>query len=177
MLIFWVTGPYTGRIVTQWRYCKQSKDWRGQTYFQPLLLRSEISLYWRTSCAGDFFFLFSLSSIFSLFPSPFLLFFSDTICHPSMPAALGNCLPQYACCPRQLPAPVCLLPWAIACPSMAAALGNCPLRCAVHRPFVGVVVVHDADRYRSESILEVQKTTKKTDFARATFWYFLRVLR
>ncbi len=55
MLIFWVTGPHTGRIVTQWRYCKQSKDWRGQTYPQPLLLRSEISLFWRTSHARDFF--------------------------------------------------------------------------------------------------------------------------
>ncbi len=58
MLIFWVTGPHTGRIVTQWRYCKQSKGWRGQTYPQPLLLCSEISLFWRTSCARDFFFLF-----------------------------------------------------------------------------------------------------------------------
>ncbi len=55
MLIFWVTGPHTGRIATQWRYCKQSKDWRGQIYHQPLLLRSEISLFWRTSCARDFF--------------------------------------------------------------------------------------------------------------------------
>ncbi len=54
MLIFWVTWPHTSRIVTQWPYCKRSKDWRGQTYAQPLLLRSEISLFWRTSCAGDF---------------------------------------------------------------------------------------------------------------------------
>ncbi len=23
MLIFWVTGPHTGRIVTQWRYCNK----------------------------------------------------------------------------------------------------------------------------------------------------------
>ncbi len=37
MLIFWVTGPHAGRIVTQWRYCKQSKEWRGQTYRQTLL--------------------------------------------------------------------------------------------------------------------------------------------
>ncbi len=36
----------------------QSKDWRGQTYLQPLLLRSEISLFWRTSCARDFFKIF-----------------------------------------------------------------------------------------------------------------------
>ncbi len=57
MLIFWVTGPHTGRIVTQWRYCKQSNDWRGQTYPQPLLLCSEISLFWRTSCARDFFYI------------------------------------------------------------------------------------------------------------------------
>ncbi len=57
MFIFWVTGPHTGRIVTQWRYCKQSKDWRrGQTYPQPLLLCSEISLFWRTPCARDFLF-------------------------------------------------------------------------------------------------------------------------
>ncbi len=55
MLIFWVTGPHTGRIVTHWRYYKQNKDWRGQTYPQPLLLRSEISLFWRTSCARDIF--------------------------------------------------------------------------------------------------------------------------
>ncbi len=55
MLIFWVTGPHTGRIVTQWWYCKQSKDWKGQTYPQPLLLCFEISLFWRTSCARDFF--------------------------------------------------------------------------------------------------------------------------
>ncbi len=55
ILIFWVTGPHTGRIVTQWRYYKQSKDWRGQTYPQPLLLRSKISLFWRTSCVRDFF--------------------------------------------------------------------------------------------------------------------------
>ncbi len=53
-LIFWVTWPHTGRIVTQWPYCKQSKDWRGQIYLQPLLLRSEISLFWRTSCARGF---------------------------------------------------------------------------------------------------------------------------
>ncbi len=53
--IFWLTGPHTGRIVTQWRYCKQSKDWMEQTYLQPLLLRSEISLFWRTSRARDFF--------------------------------------------------------------------------------------------------------------------------
>ncbi len=26
MLIFWAMGPHTGRIVTHWRYCKQSKD-------------------------------------------------------------------------------------------------------------------------------------------------------
>ncbi len=41
-------------MVTQWRYCKRSKDWRGQTYPQPLLLRSEISLFWRTSCVRNF---------------------------------------------------------------------------------------------------------------------------
>ncbi len=56
MLIFWITWPHTGRIVTQWRYCKQSKDWKGQTYLQPLILHSEISLFWRTSCARNFFF-------------------------------------------------------------------------------------------------------------------------
>ncbi len=44
-----------GRIVTQWPYCKQSNDLRGQTHLQPLLLRSEISLFWRTSCARVFF--------------------------------------------------------------------------------------------------------------------------
>ncbi len=37
MLIFWVTWPHTGRIVTEWRYCKESKDWRGRTCLQPLL--------------------------------------------------------------------------------------------------------------------------------------------
>ncbi len=77
-----MTGHHTGRIVTQWWYCKQSKDWRGQTYPQPLLLRSEISLFWRTSCVRDFL----------LFPSPFLLFFP-----------WHNLPPQYACHPRQLP--------------------------------------------------------------------------
>ncbi len=55
MLIFWVTWPHTGRIVTQWRFCKESKDRRGQTYLQPLLLRSEMSLFWRTSCCGQRF--------------------------------------------------------------------------------------------------------------------------
>ncbi len=50
MLIFWVTwSPHP-----PWRYCKQSKDWRGQTYLQPLLLNSEVSLFWRTSGARDF---------------------------------------------------------------------------------------------------------------------------
>ncbi len=63
MLIFWVTGSHTGLIVTQWRYCKQSKDWREQTYPQPLLLRSEISLFWRTSCAIDFFSFFLKHSL------------------------------------------------------------------------------------------------------------------
>ncbi len=58
MLLFWVTWPHTGRIVTQWRHCEQSKDWKGQTYHQPLLLRSEISLFWRTSYARDFLFSF-----------------------------------------------------------------------------------------------------------------------
>ncbi len=35
MLIFWVTGPHAGRIVTQWRYWKQSKDWRGKPTLNP----------------------------------------------------------------------------------------------------------------------------------------------
>ncbi len=31
--------------MTQWRYCKQSEDWRGQTYFEPFILCSEISMF------------------------------------------------------------------------------------------------------------------------------------
>ncbi len=33
----------------------QTKDWRGQTYLQPLLPGSEISLFWCTSCTREFF--------------------------------------------------------------------------------------------------------------------------
>ncbi len=46
VFIFGVRWPLTGRTVTQW----------GLRPFQPLLLRSEISLFWRTSCARDFCF-------------------------------------------------------------------------------------------------------------------------
>ncbi len=42
----------------------QSKDWRGLTYPQPLLLRSEISLFWCTSCSR--YFLYSFVYIFCL---------------------------------------------------------------------------------------------------------------
>ncbi len=75
MLIFWVTGPHTGRIVTQWRYCKQSKDSRGQTYRQPLLLCSEILLFWRTSCARDFFLIIFFWYIFFVTASVLVSFY------------------------------------------------------------------------------------------------------
>ncbi len=58
MLIFCIMWSHTGRIVTKWPYCKPSKDWRRQTSLQPLVLRSEISLFWRTNCAWDFFKIF-----------------------------------------------------------------------------------------------------------------------
>ncbi len=45
IFIFGVRWPLTGRTVTQL-----------DVLLQPLLLRSEISLFWRTSCARDFFF-------------------------------------------------------------------------------------------------------------------------
>ncbi len=67
MLIFWVTGPHTGRIVTQWRYCKQSKDCRGQTYHQPF-----------TSTFRNIAPLTHLlrQRFFQLLPTLFLIFFS-----------------------------------------------------------------------------------------------------
>ncbi len=38
-----------------WTRCKQSNNWRVRVEGgEPLLLRSEISLFWRTSCARDF---------------------------------------------------------------------------------------------------------------------------
>ncbi len=40
---------------SRWTCCKQSKGWRGLCLLQPLLLRSEISLFWCTSCARDFY--------------------------------------------------------------------------------------------------------------------------
>ncbi len=49
---FGVRWPLTVSQWHRWTCCKQSKV----RPLQPLLLRSEISFFWRTSCSRDFFF-------------------------------------------------------------------------------------------------------------------------
>ncbi len=89
MLIFRVTWPRTGRIVTQWPYCKQSKDWRRQTSLQPLVLRSEISFFWRTSCARDFYSLCHVCETNKV-PNNFFFLFLKKFIIPSSNTAISS---------------------------------------------------------------------------------------
>ncbi len=62
IFIFGVRWPLTGRTVTQLDVLQT----KWGLPLQPLLLRSEISLFWRISCAWDFtLFPFSLSRHFN----------------------------------------------------------------------------------------------------------------
>ncbi len=72
VFIFGVRWPITGRTVTQWPCWKQSKSWRWVSALQPLLLRSEMSLFWRIFIARDFLKFMTESPNFFFFFQNFL---------------------------------------------------------------------------------------------------------